>query len=662
LGLTWDAGAEVETKRNESHLIETLLAASRRRGVLSFFVPVAAFLIYLRTLAPGLLSGDSGEFQFAAWGWTLAHPTGYPLYLLIGGIWQHLIPLGDPAYRLNLLSAVFSALAVGVCYRIFVDIAGHRGAALIAAMTFAVAPTFWSQATETEVYALNTLFIAVLIRLALKWQARRDFRYSAAWALTFGLSLAHHRSILLLIPAFAAFFAEAVFERAGRYTSWRERLGAHWLRRDIAYAALVALPLFLYAYVPLRASVTPYTRLLVSPAQMIVTFDNTPAGWISHIAGRSFEFELGFDAASITSLEALPRRLLTEFNPLGTVLGLAGLISLFYRRRLELVALTVFGFAAIVLFDVSYHIGDIADFYTPAYLFFAIWIASALGTILQYVSHHTHLRTGLLPTIVLLIAAAGLPVENFSASFVEQDRSLHTEWRDRWEAILGSDLPRNAILISNDRDEMTPMWYLQLVKGLRTDTLGLFPQISPDAAYSNVMRVVDSVIDSGRPVFLIKSIPGVALRYRLESAPAGLVRVADAPLTAPSSNSRAVVGDQLEVLGYRITSGEAHPDGSFTIAVYWRPLLPLGRDYTTSLQIFDEMGRKVAQGDDHRPGGDTYPTSQWQPGETLQDLFRVAMRPDTHPGLYRLFVKVYDPLGDNTLGDLTEIGTLDVSE
>jgi hypothetical protein len=642
--------------------VERLISATRRRGIVSILLPVLAFVIYLRTLAPGLLPGDSGEFQFAAWGWTIAHPTGYPLYLLVGGIWQHLVVLGDPAFRLNLLSAVFSALAVLFSYRIFVRVARHRGAALIAAITFAISQTFWSQATESEVYALNTLFIAILTWLALKWQARREFKYSAAWALTFGLSLTHHRTIMLLIPAFAAFFAEALFERAQRYKSWRKPPDSRWVARDAAYAALVALPLLLYAYIPVRAAVTPYIRLQVSPAQVIWTFDNTPAGWVSHALGRSFESDLAINGASLGSLEALPQRFVSEFNPLGALLGLIGLVAIIYRRRWPLVALTCFATVAVILFDVSYHIGDIADFYTPAYFFFTVWIAAGLGTILEYIRDHVHMRGSLFPSILMLFIAAALPVENFSGFFVQEDRSLQTEWRDRWETILKSDLPPNSILVSNDRDEMTPMWYLQIVEGLRPDALGLFPQISQDLGYSNVMRLLGSVIDSGRPVFLIKSIPGIGLRYRLDSAPGGLVRVATEPLPAPTRRSGAIVGKQLEVVGYSIISGAARPGGQFTAAVYWQTLVPLDRDYSTSLQIFGSNGKKIAQGDDHPPGGDAYPTSQWQRGETLRDLINVAMPIDTNPGVYHLFVKVYDPASGDPLGDLTEIGTLRVTE
>ena len=49
------------------------------------------------TAAPTVLPGDSGEFQFAAPLLGLAHPTGYPLYLILGKLWTVLVPWGDVA-------------------------------------------------------------------------------------------------------------------------------------------------------------------------------------------------------------------------------------------------------------------------------------------------------------------------------------------------------------------------------------------------------------------------------------------------------------------------------------------------------------------------------------------------------------------------------------
>ena len=76
----------------------------------------ASFALYAVTLAPTVLAGDGGEFQFVPYLLGVAHPTGYPLYTALGWLWSHLLPLGDVAYRMNLFSALWAALAVALLY------------------------------------------------------------------------------------------------------------------------------------------------------------------------------------------------------------------------------------------------------------------------------------------------------------------------------------------------------------------------------------------------------------------------------------------------------------------------------------------------------------------------------------------------------------------
>jgi len=79
-------------------------------------VSLMALVLYTTTLAPTVLAADAGEFQFVAWLPGIAHPTGYPFYVLLGYFWTHLLPIGEVAWRMNLLSATCAALAVGVTY------------------------------------------------------------------------------------------------------------------------------------------------------------------------------------------------------------------------------------------------------------------------------------------------------------------------------------------------------------------------------------------------------------------------------------------------------------------------------------------------------------------------------------------------------------------
>ncbi len=92
----------------------------RRRLSATFWIgaglAAALAALYAFTLTPGVPPTDSGELALAAWLPGVAHAPGFPLYVLIGWLWTHLLPFGRVIWRLNLLSAACGALAVGLTY------------------------------------------------------------------------------------------------------------------------------------------------------------------------------------------------------------------------------------------------------------------------------------------------------------------------------------------------------------------------------------------------------------------------------------------------------------------------------------------------------------------------------------------------------------------
>ncbi len=83
-----------------------------------------SFAVYLITLCPTVYVGDSGEFTTAAYTLGITHPPGYPLYVLFGKIFTLIIPFGNIAYRVNLMSAFFGALSCGIVYLVVKRISG----------------------------------------------------------------------------------------------------------------------------------------------------------------------------------------------------------------------------------------------------------------------------------------------------------------------------------------------------------------------------------------------------------------------------------------------------------------------------------------------------------------------------------------------------------
>ena len=225
---------------------------------LSWLVGIGAFLLYAYTAAPGIVTffDDTLEFQTVAPTFGIAHPTGYPLYTIVGGLWTRLLPFGTWAGRLNLFSALCAAITVGLLVAVGSRLCPQRNGAPnlwaggAAAVTYALGPVWWSQATVAEVYPLHGCFVAAILATTIginqTWQngamSPRFNRRMTLLCLLFGLGLAHHRTILLLAPPVALYLLWSV---SGIWRPHRT-----WWR----WGAALLLPLILYLYIPLRAA------------------------------------------------------------------------------------------------------------------------------------------------------------------------------------------------------------------------------------------------------------------------------------------------------------------------------------------------------------------------------------------------------------------------
>jgi len=648
-----------------------LPASTRLDYALALLAALLAFVLYLRTLAPGVLGGDSGEFQFAAWLGGFAHPTGYPLYLLLGWLWTHLLPLHDPAWRMNAFSALWGGVATGLVYLLALRMLRQATAnpwsrllALFAALTFAVTPTFWSQATLAEVYTLNAALVAAILLGLVIWGQTGSRRVLYLSALLYGLSLAHHRTTLLYLPAIVLFVWLVNRRRA---TTHRVTLSPRHL---VTLLLLVLALLLLYLIIPLAAPHAPYFQIRVAPDQVLQLYRPTLAGFIEHISGQGFGSALGVGGSAAARLKGLPALFTGELTVVGLALGLLGLIGLAVRAK-PLLALTGLSVLAIVGFNLVYGIGDIYGYYIPAYLIWVLWVALGLGTICDAVRGRRgdtetrrhgeaesvpaqHLPRHWLALTICLVALA-LPVYQLITNFASHDRSQDGTAR-AWDALLAQPIPQEAILVTNDRDEMMPQWYLKYVEGRRADLTGLFPLIQPGPEWADVGAVTDQALRSGRPVYLIKPMDGLEVRFNL--APEGtLVRVTGPTAAEPPAQAAGqTFGDAIRLAGYDVAPDVLKPGGAAEITLRWQPITRLDADYTTFVHLVNANGDKIAQSD-HRPGGVYYPTSLWKPGETLIDKHTLALPADLGPAPYTIVVGLYDNAADfQHLGEPQQIG------
>jgi hypothetical protein len=631
---------------------ESAVVALPRLGIAEYviagIVGLSAFALYYRTLAPGLLGGDSGEFQFAAWLGGFAHPTGYPLYLLLGYTWTHLLAANDPAWRMNLFSAVWGGMAVALVYLLTLQVVRIaamppglptwliRLTSLVAALLFAVTPTFWSQAVITEVYTMHAALIAAILLGLVTWQAQgaasSNYRILYVTAFLFGLGLAHHRTTLLLLPAIVVFLWQ------GRRWSGSRREKLAGLARALL---LVALPLLLYALIPLRAPQMPYADVVVSPEQVIQLYRPTFRWFAQHVSGSGFGSALLGATRPMEQLQRSLGWLVQEMSWPGILLGIAGIVWLFVRSR-SLFLLTGLAFALLFGFNLFYGIGDIRVFYITTYLIWSVWAGvglSAVAWLLLYAGSNVPLRRGI--STLVCCAALALPIALLLQNDEKADQSRNDQLARFWQDVLAQPIPQGAILVSNDRDEMAPLWYRQYVENQRPDLTGLFPLIDTGIEWENVGQVIDAARRSGRRVFLIKPMTGLDIKFLTESVGPLVEVIGPAVTRAPDKASDISFGDNVRLIGYDLKPTLVAPGRPITISLYWQPQRRVERDLTSFVHLVNADGEVVGQSD-HNPGGDFYPTSQWQPGELLKDAHSITLREELGRPPYALEVGLYD--------------------
>ncbi len=639
---------------------------------------VLTLALYMATLAPTVLEADAGEFQFVAWLPGIAHPTGYPLYTLLGWLWSHIVPVGEVAWRMNLLSAVQAALAVGLVYGVsrqlldlvfaHAPLAGRVTVAGVTAAAFATTPTFWSQAVIAEVYALHILFIAASLWLVLAWaktQCAPQNWSGKLLAFTLGLSLAHHRTAVLLLPGIVLFWA------------WHYRLQQNPNQRFtgrllLVYGLLFAGPLLLYLYLPLIAPATPYATLQLSDTQTLTLYDNSLKGFWTHIMGSVFSGEIRPAAAGIERIYLSGQFLVAEVGWLGLMLAGIGLGILWRYRHYDLLLLTGLTIVAVVAFNLIYFIGDIFVFFIPAWLL--IWLWSGLGLMAladQTAKYLVKRKSSYNPSPAFRELNQQLQTRMYQLGcvsivvfvgfcFLVVNMAMRNSWpnqsnnliaKARWLEILAQTIPPGAILLSNDRNEIMPMWYYQYVEKRRPDLIGLFPLIVTDPAYANVGRVLEQALASKRPVYLIKPMAGLNVKADLMAEGTLFRASAFAPepthetnLSLPEVMIQTTAGvtktETIKLLGYDISPTRAAPGDELKITLYWQPVQPLSVDYTSFVHLVGERGQGLTQSD-HQPGGDYYGSSYWQIGEILRDQHTLTIPLEAAAGSYLLRVGMY---------------------
>src|SRR6185503_1293780 len=174
---------------------------------------VGVLALYVRTMAPDILYGDSAELQTLAYTLGHTHSTGYPVYLLLARL-VGFVPLNSQAWRITLFSALMAAIAVAGTYLLSRLLTNSRAGACLACIGLGLSYTLWSQAIITEVYAPGAAFLVWIFLLILHWYQNPEKRALSLFvaALLAALSLGvHATTALAALPAAGFVFLWLIF-------------------------------------------------------------------------------------------------------------------------------------------------------------------------------------------------------------------------------------------------------------------------------------------------------------------------------------------------------------------------------------------------------------------------------------------------------------------
>lgn len=323
--------------------------------ITAVILSLLSLALYSRTLHPGVgPSLDSMELQIAALVDGVIHPPGSPQYLLLGKLAMQILPGPSAAYRLNLMSALSAAAAIGFVYLLGYRLTRSLVASGFGALSLAIAVRFWYQASIAELYTLNAFYVALVVYLLVSWQ--QTGQKAAYWAavMAYALSFGNHLSMILLLPAFLL-------------TVWLTDRSMLLKPANLLLTILiVVLAALQYLSIPLRVAADP----------PFCNFCPSNAALPSYLTGGPFKAQM-FTLPRREVLARLPDAIgqwNLQFMPWGYALGIIGLWELFQRKS-KLAWVLAAGMLAEYIFVMGYDIPDWHDFLTPVYVIFAPLVA-----------------------------------------------------------------------------------------------------------------------------------------------------------------------------------------------------------------------------------------------------------------------------------------------
>ncbi len=443
---------------------------------------LVVLIIYLIFLCPSIHPRDNPDIVTAAATLGIPHSPGYPLFTVLGHLFTK-IPISTIPWRVNLMSAIFSAASVFVIYLIILKLtkkpaspAGGVVPALIGASILAFSYYFFLQSLSADVLSLNNLLVGLEILILLIWYEKREQKYLYLFALFFGLAFSNHQISFILLPAFI-------------YLFWvtDKEIFLNW-QLLIKLAIFFILGLLPFIYLPIRAAQNPayiwgepnsflgFLYMITRKEYVGDNFQN-----ISYFAWRIWDW-----------LKLISWK---EFLLIGLGLGILGIASFWKKDKklaiffLFLIILSgpVFAFFSDIPSEWVEAIG-MERFFIFSYFIFAIVIGLGINWFFEKYQKLNYL-------LILL------PIGFFLFNFHLINLRHYYYAYDLGQNIL-KNLPENTVLFAGSDVPLFELWYLQKVENVRTD-VQVLPGADPKLVglpSSTKKRILEEFPDYNLPI------------------------------------------------------------------------------------------------------------------------------------------------------------------
>ena len=500
-------------------------------SALALLLFIASFVLYVRTLAPSLLYGDSAEFQTIAYTLGIGHPTGYSIYVLLAKLFTFL-PVGDIAYRVNLFSGFSATLTVAILYLITRKLCAIYSAAIYSSLALALMPLFWKHASIAEIYAPSAACLALVLFFVLQWKETNNPRWLFLAGLFGGLSLGIHTTVALSGIAILLFL----------FLSTRQRVD--WIQASLG--AFVGIIIFLSSFFVLDfLNVSAgYFNTAIRPSLSV--WGMTPPDFDSPFERLAFlyfppQFKGQFFSVVPNEVKIRLRDFAADVS-WNLLLAFIGFVSLFVPRtdspsRWRESILLIVAFITFLAFAITYNVFDFYVYYIPALLVLAILVGLGVNAVIEVVA-----RIPKLPHSV----PVALSIVMLFLGFYPSIGDVTFYWRERippgledWEGYfyaypdarrleaeeIVKGIEDNAIVFT-DWDRAYDFYYVaHVLQGrIGMDFHETYPQEGVTQFADSAIQYIAANIES-RPIYFSERPSQLASKYEITRAGSDLFRI-----------------------------------------------------------------------------------------------------------------------------------------